>query len=98
MSLTTIPPGRTPGQVPVPMGEAAGTGISVHGTPPSVQLVEVDGSVTGLVIGLMIGLMVEPSVEPKSPACAGRAFSAAAATSAGRMFLAVIVAPFECAR
>src|SRR5467141_2354181 len=41
-SERTIAPGRTPGQVPVPSGAAAGTGINVHGTPPSVQLVELD--------------------------------------------------------
>src|SRR2546430_11196974 len=41
-SESTIAPGRTPGQVPVPNGAAAGTGIKVHGTPPSVQLVEED--------------------------------------------------------
>ncbi len=37
-SLLTIAPGRTPGQVPVPAGAAAGTGISLHFLPPSVQL------------------------------------------------------------
>src|SRR5467141_2723302 len=44
-SERTIAPGRTPGQVPVPNGAAAGTGIKVHGTPPSVQLVEEDGPI-----------------------------------------------------
>ena len=38
VSLLTIAPGRTPGQVPVPTGAAAGTGISLQGLPPSVQL------------------------------------------------------------
>src|SRR5439155_15246615 len=41
-SESTIAPGRTPGQVPVPNGAAAGTGSKVHGTPPSVQLAEED--------------------------------------------------------
>src|SRR5258705_185249 len=42
-SVSTIAPGRTPGQVPVPSGAAAGTGISAHGTPPRVQLAELVG-------------------------------------------------------
>jgi hypothetical protein len=42
-SERTIAPGRTPGQVPVPSGAAAGTGIKAHGTPPSVQLAELAG-------------------------------------------------------
>src|SRR5439155_7820158 len=39
-SVSTIAPGRTPGQVPVPRGAAAGTGIRVQGTPSRVQLAE----------------------------------------------------------
>ena len=80
-SERTIAPGRTPGQVPVPTGVAAGTGIKVHGTPPSVQLVEEDEPVRVV------------SVESSRPACTGTAPTSSVMNAAGiaKVFLADIL-------
>src|SRR5882672_2175268 len=68
MSVSTIAPGRTPGQVPVPTGGATGgTAIRVqHGTPPSVQLAALAPAVAPLAGAALLLLGLLPGPQPSS--------------------------------